>query len=308
MPCSMFPRVAAATVLGSLAVKRRTTSRCQVFKNKNLSTVISDPSGWSLELHSSSVLEANPKFKGSVWAPVGGPDGTVLFHNSVFSNWYKGVFTLRHGSVDICFGNSEAVIMAVKECHASGERLGTCLAKHSQLSPSDSKESAASSGDAYPLWGDHAFQTLLGASVCLLKFSQDLALREALLSTDNATLVESAPNDGAWGVAMNSQEFLQAGENPEDYSLQSTTQSMLHFTAGNWSGTRLRCEANALGKALMLVRSILRRKAESGLDEHIVFDLHTALDEVWEEVCRIPSPVLDKYKHARIHLMRLLEN
>ena len=139
--------------------------------------------------------------------------------------------------------------MAVKERIGNGKPLGDCLARHAKLSAKESKQAANLAG-AYPLWADHTFQVLLGASACLLKFSQDAPLRKALLGTGNCVLIECAPNDGAWGVAKNSKTFLDEKENPEHYNLQSTEESEISFTAGTWTGSRPRRQTNALGKGL----------------------------------------------------------
>lgn len=280
-------------------------ARCDV--PTGLHEVIDDPKGWLLHFHSPRVLDQKPSFKGAVWTSAGGGDGAVLFHNSVFSNWYPRPFRLMHAGEVMEFGNSEGVIMAVKERVATGQRLNQCLKKHSQLGPEESKQAAAASGNAFPLWGDHAFQVLLGASACLVKFSQNADLRDFLLSTGDAVLVESAPNDGAWGVAKNSRDFLDAGERPEDYTLQSTTESEISFSTGTWSGSRRRNEANALGKALTLVRSVLRRWAEIDEAEHVALDLPGALQEVWQELYSIPGGRLDRSKEAYSELMCLLE-
>ena len=97
---------------------------------------------------------------------------------------------------------------------------------------------------------------LIGTTSCWLKFSQDADLRRFLLSTRKALLVETAPNDGSWGVAMNSSQFLQ-GAAPQDFALFSAANEELRFDVGLLTITRHRCEANALGKSLMITRALL---------------------------------------------------
>ena len=131
--------------------------------------VIEDRDGYCIDLHDTCVLKKNPKFQGAVWAAV--PPGVVLFHNSGFSNWYPfifgenspGGFDVAHEQQIIRFSHSEALLMAVKERIANGKPLGDCLARHAMLGAEESKQAANLPG-AYPLWGEHTFQVLLGAT------------------------------------------------------------------------------------------------------------------------------------------------
>merc|ERR1719210_396543 len=107
---------------------------------------------------------------------------------------------------------------------------------------------------------------LVGAMSCLLKFSQDEGLRRLLVSSQSAVLIEAAPHDGCWGVGKNSHDFLCQDE-PMHYALQSQEPSTLSFRTrgGDWV-KRPRCEANALGKALMVVREVLRKSEGARLE------------------------------------------
>ena len=117
---------------------------------------ITDPKGYNIDLHEARVLEANPEFKGAVWAAV--PPGVVLFHNSGFSNWYPfifseaspGQFFVAHGQQTIRVNHNEAILMAVKERIGNGKPLGDCLARHAKLNTKESKQAANLAG-AYPL-------------------------------------------------------------------------------------------------------------------------------------------------------------
>ena len=258
----------------------------------DLLQAIIDTNGYNLHLHDKCVLKKDPEFQGAVWADVGGR-GVVLFHNSGFSNWYPfifgenspGAFDVVHQEDTVRFRHSEALLMAVKECMASKRPLADCLQRHATLGAEESKQ-AANLPDAYPLWADHTFQVLLGATACLLKFSQNDELRQTLLSTKQCVLVECAPNDGSWGVAMNSSSFLHEKENPEHYTLESKDPSNIYFTAGSWSGSRMRRHTNALGKALMLTRSVLEKVARDPLQASLLQEasLITALEVILEEL------------------------
>lgn len=284
-----------------------------------LRTEVVDRKGYCLDVHDACVLEDTPRFKGAIWAPVA-PTGVVMWHNSGFSNWYPfandasapaphgGSFTVMHMGEKFNFGNSESLIMAIKERIATGCLLSDILSKHVALDAQASKESAARSGRAYPLWGDHTLQVLIGAVACLLKFSQDPQLRSALLETADCVLIETAPNDGAWGVGKNSSltylSFLCMAEQPEHYTLQSTEASEFDFTAGVWSGSRRRCEANALGKALMLVRNILKKDVGFDLDEPT---FASALAAICDELQHTPGVRLVGINERVADLANLLE-
>ena len=96
----------------------------------------------------------------------------------------------------------------------------------------------------------------------VLKFSQNNLYRQHLLDTQEI-IIEAAPADGSFGVAMNANDFLtQSVFRPESFDIQSTDQSMLTFTieAGKFKGTEVKREArlaNSLGKSLQLVKDIL---------------------------------------------------
>jgi len=215
----------------------------------------------SIQIHDARVLQGNHDFKGAVLATHG--TGAVLWHNSGFSNWYpftdngeKKLFGLEDMGTTYEFGSSEALIMAVKEHVGTGKPLELPLTKHSRLGAGESKKQV--SGNAFPLWDNHPFQVLLGAVACLLKFSQVGELRKELLGTGAYTMIESAPNDGAWGIAANTWQFISRREDPESYGLQSTNTSTITFSTRAGTYTRMKRQSNALGKALMLVRSVLR--------------------------------------------------
>lgn len=85
------------------------------------------------------------------------------------------------------------------------------------------------------LWLEHLEETAF--EVVLQKFQAVPSLRETLLSTGNATLVEAAPSDFIWGIG-----------------LSKTDPRALH--PQHWRGR------NVLGYALMRARSYLRGERE----------------------------------------------
>jgi len=80
------------------------------------------------------------------------------------------------------------------------------------------------------IWGRNNFETVVTGN--LAKFGQNEELKEYLLGTGDAILVEASPYDKIWGIGM------RAGEAARDID--------------NWKGK------NLLGFALMQVRDILR--------------------------------------------------
>jgi len=225
--------------------------------------------GWSSELHDVAVLETNPKFKGAVWdvsRRSTTPDGVVMFHNSPFSNWLPCGQQVRvaHGGQDFSFPTSEHIIMAFKEHLLAGTSLDATMKSQSAInSPADSKAAAGRAtrnAKDYSWWSHHGMHVLVGTTACYLKFSQDAGLERLLLATQNSLLVETAPNDGAWGVAMNSSQFLSSAD-PKHFEVGSVAADTLRFAVNGRTFDRKHCEANALGKSLMLVRGMLRAHA-----------------------------------------------
>eukprot|EP00419_Tripos_fusus_P017459 CAMPEP_0172741964 /NCGR_PEP_ID=MMETSP1074-20121228/128384_1 /TAXON_ID=2916 /ORGANISM="Ceratium fusus, Strain PA161109" /LENGTH=405 /DNA_ID=CAMNT_0013572401 /DNA_START=50 /DNA_END=1265 /DNA_ORIENTATION=+ len=262
-----------------------------------LVSVTSDPKGWSSELHDVSVLTTDPKFKGAVWDVTcrsATPDGVLVFHNSPFSNWLPCGQQVRvaHGGQDFSFSTSEHIIMAFKEHLLVGTALDATLKSQSAIKgPADSKAAAGRAtrnAKDYSWWAHHGMQVLVGATACYLKFSQDEGLERLLLCTQRSILVETAPNDGAWGVAMNSSQFLSNAD-PEHFGVGSVAADTLHFEVNGKRFDRKHGEANALGKSLMLVREMLRVcAAESPASE--VPELQTTVLKVCRHMDRMDLP------------------
>merc|ERR1712194_929690 len=144
-------------------------------------------------------------------------------------------------------------------------------------------------------YSHHGMQVIIGATACLLKFSQDEGLQRFLLSTQQALLVETARLDGCWGVAMNSSQFLTHA-NPEYYAVGSAEESEFRYnTRGGDAFDRKYCEANALGKSLMIVRSWLADRGCLGTD----VELKEAVNIVCQHmrVMQVPFDFSSEFEH-----------
>lgn len=233
---------------------------------------------WSHELYHPIVLEREPKFKGAVWDVTHTscrPDGVVVFHSSPFSNYApcgSGV-RLCYREKEYCFPTSEAIIMAFKERLLAGGDLGDIFAGQAVKRAGGASKQAANKAtrraNDWTWWRHHGMHVLVGAVACLPKFAQDDGLRRFLLSTQQAVLIEAAPSDGAWGVGSHSAAFLVQAD-PTHFTLHSEEQSMLRYeTRDGCVVERPRCEANALGKALMVVRELLRSPVYGEASTHL---------------------------------------
>ena len=114
-------------------------------------------------------------------------------------------------------------------------------------------------------WDNHTFQVLINTCACLFKFTQGRRGEEEDLLGTRDIIIEAAPADGSFGVAVNTHTFLTKGEQIDSYSLQSVDDTDLSFTieAGPHKGkviTRPRRHANSLGKALVLCKIIIMRR------------------------------------------------
>jgi len=83
-----------------------------------------------------------------------------------------------------------------------------------------------------------------------------------VLATQGVLIIEAAPNDGAWGIAMNSADALRHVQAPH-FDLHSAADEPVRFEVHGTQFTRPRREANALGKALMITRSALLAGVEA---------------------------------------------
>lgn len=231
-------------------------------------TVIREPSGWGTHFHHPSVLKTDRRFRGAVWDKAHSrwkPDGVVLFQNSPLSNSWpcnrSGVRLLYRGK-SFRFQSSEAVIMAFKEALLMPTPLSECLEKQARCPDADASkkvaESATRDTQDQTCWVDHGVHVVLGTLACYLKFSQDALLANILRTSGSACIIDTAANDGLWGAARSSADFLELEEDPSDFALASVAHEELTFRVGGKLIRRECCHANALGKALMLVREMQR--------------------------------------------------
>lgn len=259
---------------------------------------IRDPKGWSHEFHAPTVLTTDAKFKGAVWDVTPRPcslDGVVVWHNSPFSNWHvcgKQV-RLAHRGQNYSFATSEHVVMAFKEHLLAGTDLDATLKSQAAIrSAADAKNAvgrATRGAKDYTWWSHHGMHILVGTAACYLKFSQDAGLQHLLRSTKEALLVEAAPNDGSWGVAMNSTAFL-SGADPTDFTLGSMVTDTLRFEVNGRTIIRPRGQANALGKALMLTRDMLSQ-CEPGTAQAEAPELREVVTRVCEVMEGMALPI-----------------
>lgn len=160
-------------------------------------------------------------------------DTHVFFYSSTqcFSNWHHspGQLTLR----GLSFDHTEGAFMYLK-ARFFGDHEVAALAAHE---PDPRKVKAL--GRQVKGYDDAAWTCVregLMAYCNLLKYAQNAAMREELISTGSRILVEASPYDRVWGVGL-------AENDP------------LILDPANWRGT------NLLGAALMTVRGLLSAAA-----------------------------------------------
>ena len=101
-------------------------------------------------------------------------------------------------------------------------------------------------------------------------------------------------------MANNTNDFIAKGLQPADYTLQSVNEELFTFQAGSWKGQRRKCDANSLGKCLMIVRAVLREHPDE------VTDLHGALQLVRDEVNQTPGCAIKGLHEAHAALEPLI--
>mmetsp|Transcript_850 Transcript_850/g.2341 ORF Transcript_850/g.2341 Transcript_850/m.2341 type:complete len:199 (-) Transcript_850:50-646(-) len=144
---------------------------------------------------------------------------------SCLSNWYLASFVIE----DIRYATAEHYMMAKKA--RLFEDVTTLESILHAKSPADAKMLGRQvRGFSDPVWTAHRFRIV--TSGLLAKFEQNAHLRQFLVSTGNAVLVEASPRDSVWGIGM--------GQNDDDAKIPS-----------RWRGL------NLLGFALMEARSRL---------------------------------------------------
>ncbi|MBR3245936.1 MAG: NADAR family protein [Parasporobacterium sp.] len=149
--------------------------------------------------------------------------------NGYLSNWYSSPFDLdgRH------FTSVEQYIM-YRKCMAFGDEVSAeaVLATDDPAKQKDIGRKAA--GYIHPVWcGMRQMVVFRGL---MAKFSQNEELKQKLLDTEDAFLVECAGSDKVWACGIRLKDDRR-------------------FDSANWDGT------NILGFALMEVRECLKEKA-----------------------------------------------
>lgn len=143
-----------------------------------------------------------------------------------FSQW----FPLEFEEEGIVYKTAEHYMMAGKaKLFNDQEVLEQVL---NAETPNEAKSLGRKVKDFDPqLWDEHKYEIVKQGN--LLKFSQNVGLREFLLSTEDKILVEASPYDKIWGIGM-----LETDPKAQDPS--------------QWDGE------NLLGFALMEVRDELK--------------------------------------------------
>ncbi|MEM7180002.1 MAG: NADAR family protein [Spirochaetota bacterium] len=146
-------------------------------------------------------------------------------NQSCFSQWYDAPFTKD----DVFYSTAEHFMMAGKALLFKDQAMYEKILQ--AKTPGEAKKLGRQiQGFTNDVWLQHRFGIVVEAN--LLKFSQNLELKQYLLNTQGRVLVEASPVDAIWGIGL-------AADNPD---------------AGKpklWQGL------NLLGFALMVVRERL---------------------------------------------------
>ena len=155
-------------------------------------------------------------------------DGRIS--KSCLSNWYPAEFAVDH----VVYATTEHYMMAHK-----AKLFGDTTMYQAILHAKTPKEAKALgrrvTGFTNEVWNTHRIDIVTAGNEA--KFSQHEQLKQFLLSTGDAVLVEASPYDKIWGIGM-------AGDNPNVTNPE------------NWKGL------NLLGFALMEVRNRLHAREE----------------------------------------------
>ena len=173
------------------------------------------------------------------WGHQPSADGTLS--NSCFSQWWKCEFS--DGNIRYCC--AEQFMMATKARKFYDAEIWYRILAEDD--PGKMKELGRAVRWFDPLgWDKVKSRVVIEGN--FLKFSQNPALREFLLATGNAVIVEASPRDCIWGIGMG--KGNPDSRNPE-----------------KWRGE------NLLGFALMEVRDLLKENITLTPAEQIVAEL-----------------------------------
>jgi len=152
-------------------------------------------------------------------------DTHVYFWGSPFSNWYDVSFEYKSHK----FYNSEQAFMWEKALYFNDHETAKEIL--SERDPAICKKLGRKvKGFQANAWMNHSYNFM--KAINLAKFGQNPELKDLILSTEGAVLVEASPWDKIWGVGLHYNDDAILDEE-------------------NWTGM------NLLGKALMEVRDIL---------------------------------------------------
>lgn len=147
---------------------------------------------------------------------------------SCLSNWYPATFILH----EIKYATTEQYIMAQKAMLFKDEDIYHMILK--VKTPKEAKSLGRHvRGFNENIWKAYRIDIMVTGNEA--KFSQNVSLKQYLLSTGEKILVEASPYDIIWGIGM-------SVDNPNSTNPEA------------WKGS------NLLGFALMEVRSRLQRK------------------------------------------------
>ncbi|MFV9504877.1 MAG: NADAR family protein [Oscillochloridaceae bacterium umkhey_bin13] len=123
------------------------------------------------------------------------PETHGMVSKSCLSNWYPAVFTLN----GITYATTEHYMMAHK-----ATLFGDTQSYQAILNAKTPKEAKALgrevTGFREELWNAHRIDIMVTGNEA--KFSQHHDMKEFLLSTHEAILVEASPYDRIWGIGM----------------------------------------------------------------------------------------------------------
>ena len=152
-------------------------------------------------------------------------DKYVFFWGSEFSNWYECKFRYKN----LTFFNSEQAFMWEKAVFFGDMDIAELIMK--TPSPNQNKKlGRIVKNFNADVWLSAGYEIMV--AVNLAKFSQNLILKDVLLSTEDKIIVEASPYDTIWGIGLYHEDDRVLDEK-------------------NWKGM------NLLGKALMEVRKKL---------------------------------------------------
>lgn len=233
-----FPLLSAG-IFGYPADKawRKAIQACQDFLSAhpeaNLQIIFAVIDDHMLELGQETLNELNPSedISGKLLIK-GGLHDAVFFHlpeepNGYLSNWYPSVFTID----GITFSSSEQYIM-YRKCKIFGDDASAAAILATDDPAKQQAIGQGASGFDGTVW--NGMKQVVAYRALLAKFSQNENLKQQLLDTGNAYLVECAHKDIIWacGIRLTEEE---------------------RYDISKWRGQ------NILGFVLMEVREALRQ-------------------------------------------------